>query len=143
VRPGGRTPPKRGTGEADRLAWLRAVRFLTHPYLLILFIVTFIDATIHNGYFVLTGEFLGKIGIQPPSSSPRSTSSSTWASPRTFGRALRGQIGPLVVTYQSQQRAARGPSPARPERSEGGAQRLDGPRAAWLTPLPFDHPIAG
>ena len=59
------TPPKRATGEADRLAWLRAARFLTHPYLLILFIVTFIDATIHNGYFVLTGEFLGKIGIQP------------------------------------------------------------------------------
>ena len=30
-----------------------------------LFLVTFIDATIHNGYFLMTGGFLGKIGIQP------------------------------------------------------------------------------
>jgi nucleoside transporter len=57
------TPPKR-TG--DRLAWLRAARHLAGaPFLLVLFLVTLIDATIHNGYFVLTGGFLGKIGIAP------------------------------------------------------------------------------
>ena len=50
---------------ADRLAWLRALKLLARPYLLVLFIVTFIDATIHNGYFLMTGAFLGKIGIRP------------------------------------------------------------------------------
>ena len=59
------TPPKRATGAADRLAWLRAAKFLGAPFLLVLFIVTFIDATIHNGYFLMTGAFLGKIGIRP------------------------------------------------------------------------------
>jgi nucleoside transporter len=59
------TPPKRATGTADRLAWLRAAKLLASPYLLVLFIVTFIDATIHNGYFLMTGGFLGKIGIRP------------------------------------------------------------------------------
>jgi nucleoside transporter len=62
------TPPKRST---DRLAWLRAARHLSAtPYLLVLFLVTLIDATIHNGYFVLTGSFLGKIGIAPENIMP-------------------------------------------------------------------------
>jgi MFS family permease len=59
-----RTPPKHATG-ADRLAWLRAARLLATPFLLVLFIVTFIDATIHNGYFLMTGGFLAKVGIPP------------------------------------------------------------------------------
>ncbi len=59
------TPPKPATGAADRLAWLRAAKLLATPFLLVLFIVTFIDATIHNGYFLMTGGFLGKIGIRP------------------------------------------------------------------------------
>ncbi len=59
------TPPKRATGAADRLAWLRAARLLGTPFLLVLYIATFIDATIHNGYFLMTGAFLGKIGIRP------------------------------------------------------------------------------
>jgi len=64
------TPPKPVTDSADNLAWLKATRVLAHPYILVLFIVTFIDATIHNGYFVMTGGFLGKIGIAPENIMP-------------------------------------------------------------------------
>lgn len=59
------TPPRPvGAGE-DRFAWLKSGRRLMSPFILVLFIVTFIDATIHNGYFVVAGKFLGEIGIQP------------------------------------------------------------------------------
>ena len=53
------TPPKKaGEGGAEGLAWLEAVRLLGLPYVLVLFVVTLIDSTIHNGYFVLIGGFL-------------------------------------------------------------------------------------
>jgi len=63
------TPPKRSpaaTGAAG-IAWLKAAGYLSHPYLLVLFLVTFVDAVIHNGYFVLAGGFLGSptVGIKP------------------------------------------------------------------------------
>jgi nucleoside transporter len=58
------TPPKKGE-PGDSLAWLKAVKFLAVPSLLVLFIVTFIDATIHNGYFVMAGGFLAKAGFKP------------------------------------------------------------------------------
>jgi nucleoside transporter len=58
------TPPRPATGAAgDRLAWLKAARLLGVPYVLVLFVVTFIDATIHNGYFVLWDEFATHVGI--------------------------------------------------------------------------------
>lgn len=58
------TPPKKAAGGAvEKLAWVRAFKLLGVPYILVLFIVTFIDATIHNGYFVLTGGFLANIGF--------------------------------------------------------------------------------
>jgi len=63
------TPPKKGA-PGDSLAWLKAGRLLAIPYLLVLFIVTFIDATIHNGYFVMVGTFLGKAGIKPENIMP-------------------------------------------------------------------------
>jgi MFS family permease len=53
------TPPKPAATKADNLAWVKAIRLLGIPYILILFIVTFIDATIHNGYFATAGGFLG------------------------------------------------------------------------------------
>lgn len=59
------TPPKPAAKESHRFAWLESMRLLALPYLLVLFIVTFIDATIHNGYFVMAGTYLGKIGIKP------------------------------------------------------------------------------
>ncbi|MEI6504556.1 MAG: MFS transporter [Planctomycetota bacterium] len=60
------TPPKRAAA-GDGLAWLKAAKFLAHPLLLVLFIVTFIDAVIHNGYFVMAGDFLKSktVGIKP------------------------------------------------------------------------------
>jgi len=64
------TPPKPAVGEVNRFAWLESFRLLRHPYLLVLFIVTFIDATIHNGYFVMVGGFLQKIGIKPENIMP-------------------------------------------------------------------------
>jgi len=59
------TPPKPVQSGADKLAWLKAAKLLRYPFLLVLFIVTFIDATIHNGYFVFIFNFLAKIGIEP------------------------------------------------------------------------------
>ncbi len=62
------TPPRRADGGGIAgIAWLKATGYLSYPYLLVLFVVTFIDAVIHNGYFVLAGGFLGSqtVGIKP------------------------------------------------------------------------------
>lgn len=61
------TPPKAAVVGESSLAWLRAGKFLSKPFLLVLFIVTFIDSTIHNGYFLMAGSFLGSsvVGIKP------------------------------------------------------------------------------
>lgn len=59
------TPPKKAEKGEDSLAWLKAAKLLKHPFLLVLFIVTFIDATIHNGYFVFIFNFLADVGIEP------------------------------------------------------------------------------
>jgi MFS family permease len=60
------TPPKR-SASADGLAWLKAARLLGQPFLLVLFLVTFVDSVIHNGYFLMAGGFLGSatVGIAP------------------------------------------------------------------------------
>ena len=57
------TPPNKNAQGLDKLAWLRAGKLLAIPYVLVLFIVTFIDSTIHNGYFVVIDGFLTKVGI--------------------------------------------------------------------------------
>jgi MFS family permease len=54
------TPANKGQG-GDSLAWLKAAKLLGIPAILILFIATFIDATIHNGYFVMAGGFISKV----------------------------------------------------------------------------------
>jgi len=60
------TPPKRATEGVQKLAWLEALSMLRVPYILVLFIVTFIDATIHMGYFIMTGGFLENgVKIEP------------------------------------------------------------------------------
>jgi nucleoside transporter len=61
------TPPKPAGAGDGRFAWLRAAKFLSKPFLLVLFIVTFVDSTIHNGYFLMAGGFLGSkvVGIKP------------------------------------------------------------------------------
>jgi nucleoside transporter len=53
------TPPKKADSSANKLAWLEAVRLLKHPFVLVLWLVTFMDAFVHNCYFNWTGTFLG------------------------------------------------------------------------------------
>jgi len=54
------TPPKKKEeGAAESLAWLEALRLLKHPFVLVLWLVTFIDSFVHNCYFNWTGTFLG------------------------------------------------------------------------------------
>jgi len=58
------TPPKRDAPGIDKLAWRRAVKFLGVPFVAVLFLVTFIDSVIHNGYFVMADAFLtNRVGI--------------------------------------------------------------------------------
>ena len=52
------TPPRPVASGESGLAWVKAVKLLKLPYVLVLFLVTLIDSTIHNGYFVLIGGFL-------------------------------------------------------------------------------------
>ena len=58
------TPPKPvAMGEKQSLAWLEAMRLLKHPFLLVLFFVTFIDATVHDGFFMFSFTYLEKVGV--------------------------------------------------------------------------------
>ncbi len=54
------TPPKRAQqGGTESLAWLEAMKLLKHPFVLVLWLVTLVDAFVHNCYFNWTGVFLG------------------------------------------------------------------------------------
>lgn len=58
------TPPRKDVQGTDKLAWMKAARLLRKPFVLLLFIVTFIDSVIHNGYFVVSDIFLtSRVGI--------------------------------------------------------------------------------
>jgi MFS family permease len=55
------TPAKKAEeGARESLAWLEAIKLLKHPFVLVLWIVTFIDAFVLNCYFNWTAIFLGK-----------------------------------------------------------------------------------
>jgi MFS family permease len=43
----------------NRFAWLESAKLLRHPFVLVLWLVTFVDAFVHNCYFNWTGSFLG------------------------------------------------------------------------------------
>jgi nucleoside transporter len=58
------TPPRRVEQGANKFAWLEAMKLLAVPFILVLWIVTFIDATVHNLYFNWTGRFLGTPPMQ-------------------------------------------------------------------------------
>jgi nucleoside transporter len=67
------TPPKKASeGAGEKLAWLEAMRLLKHPFVLVLWLVTFVDSFVHNCYFNWTGVFLGTptsaggVGIAAP-----------------------------------------------------------------------------
>jgi nucleoside transporter len=58
------TPPKPAEQGAEKLAWLEALKLLRVPFVLVLFVVTFFDAAVHQMYFFLTGKYLaGAVGI--------------------------------------------------------------------------------
>lgn len=59
------TPPKPAQGAAQKFAWLEAVSLLKHPFILVLFIVTFVDACVHQCYFIWTESFLSqRVGFE-------------------------------------------------------------------------------
>jgi nucleoside transporter len=53
------TPPRRVEQGANKFAWLESMKLLAVPFILVLWLVTFVDATVHNLYFNWTGRFLG------------------------------------------------------------------------------------
>jgi nucleoside transporter len=54
------TPPRKaGEGGAETLAWAEAFKLLKHPFVLVLWLVTLVDAFVHNCYFNWAGSFLG------------------------------------------------------------------------------------
>lgn len=55
------TPPS--TDSAARFAPFEAIRLLAAPAMLVLFIVTFVDALIHQAYFQWTSPFLERAGL--------------------------------------------------------------------------------
>jgi len=59
------TPPKPATAGRESLAWLEAIKLLRFPFILVLFIVTFFDATIHQCYFFWTARYLEN-GVRIP-----------------------------------------------------------------------------
>src|SRR6202008_1994006 len=52
------TPPNPIRVGEKRFAWLEAMRLLGKPFLLVLFLATFIDAAVHQGFFLLTASYL-------------------------------------------------------------------------------------
>ncbi|OYW43553.1 MAG: MFS transporter [Rhodobacterales bacterium 12-64-8] len=58
------TPPNRSGAGTDPLAWRKAIKILGIPAVFVLFLVTFIDSTVHNGYFMMVDDYLTKrVGI--------------------------------------------------------------------------------
>ncbi len=51
---------KKSEGAVEGLAWLEAIKLLKHPFILVLWIVTFVDAFVLYCYFNWTGMFLGE-----------------------------------------------------------------------------------
>jgi nucleoside transporter len=58
------TPPKPATEAAETFAWLEAMKLLRVPFVLVLFVVTFFDAAVHQCYFFWTSRYLEQgVGI--------------------------------------------------------------------------------
>jgi nucleoside transporter len=53
------TPPRPAEAGAPKFAWLEAMRLLARPFILVLWIVTLIDATVHNLFFNWAARFFG------------------------------------------------------------------------------------
>jgi MFS family permease len=57
------TPPKKAGAGVEKFAWLEAMKLLGIPYVLILFVVTFLDANVHQCFFIWTNNFLQHVGV--------------------------------------------------------------------------------
>ncbi len=57
------TPANKATKAGEGLAWLEAMKLLKHPFVLVLFLVTFVDAAVHQCYFIFTNDYLQSVGI--------------------------------------------------------------------------------
>jgi MFS family permease len=57
------TPPKPAKAGESGFAFVKALELLAVPAILILFVVTFIDASVHQCYFIWTDRYLRSIGI--------------------------------------------------------------------------------
>jgi nucleoside transporter len=58
------TPPKPAKEAGEALAWLEAAKLLAIPFVLVLFVVTFLDSTVHQIFFFWTERYLtGRVGI--------------------------------------------------------------------------------
>ncbi len=56
------TPPKpAGAGAGEKLAWLKTLKWLKHPFVLVLWGVALVDSFVQNVYFNWTGSFLGTV----------------------------------------------------------------------------------
>jgi nucleoside transporter len=59
------TPPRPAQTAAQKFAWLEALTLLKHPFILVLFLVTFVDACVHQCYFIWTESFLAqRVGFE-------------------------------------------------------------------------------
>jgi len=52
------TPPKPAAEAGEALAWVEALKLLRRPFVLVLFIVTFLDAGVHQAYFYWSATYL-------------------------------------------------------------------------------------
>jgi len=61
------TPPKPASGDGSQsLAFVEALKLLKHPFVLVLWIVAFLDSFVHNCYFNWTGQFLQSAAVGVP-----------------------------------------------------------------------------
>ena len=59
------TPPKPAGNGAGKFAFVEALSLLKVPFILVLFVVTFIDACVHQCYFIWTESFLSqRVGFE-------------------------------------------------------------------------------
>jgi MFS family permease len=60
------TPPKKAEAAADKFAWFEALKLLARPFVLVLWIVAFMDSFVINAYFYWAATFLNSpaVGIK-------------------------------------------------------------------------------
>jgi MFS family permease len=57
------TPPRPVAAGENRFAWLESAKLLRLSFVFVLFVVTFLDAAVHQCYFVFAGRYYTSIGI--------------------------------------------------------------------------------